>query len=593
MPTTTTTTVAPSTYSVSYNGNTSTSGAVPSDVSSYSSSATVTVAGNSGSLAKTGYTFGGWCTSQPAAGAACSGTFQAVDSTFTIAAATTLYAQWTLAAPAFTLTSDSESKAQNVAITGYIINSTGGTVASYAISPAAPTGLTFSTSTGLISGTPTTVQVATVYTITATNATSTATQTFTLTVTAAAATCATGGACVVGDTGPGGGVVFYVASTNFSSTGSDCGTTCKYLEAAPTSWRTGTTGDPTRTWANGNSPNNQFTTIVGADGTAIGTGYQNSLDIVAQTGNVAATSAAVEARAYRGPNNLIDWYLPAKDELNQLCRYAWNLTVSNTTTTCTGLSGAIRAGFSTGIYWSSSESGTTAWAQSLGNGAQATNGKNESRSVRPVRAFGGTVACVDGGACVVGDTGPAGGVVFYVSATNFTSTGSDCGTTCKYLEAAPTSWRTGTTGDPTRTWATTSSNQSAAVLGADGTAIGTGYQNSLDIVAQTGNVAATSAAVEARAYRGPNDLTDWYLPAKNELNQLCRYAWNLTVSNTTTTCTGMSGSIRSGFCVFPNSYWSSSEIAANTAWSQYFPDGNLANRNKNAPSCVRPVRAFG
>ena len=239
-----------------------------------------------------------------------------------------------------------------------------------------------------MSGTPTTVQVATVYTITATNATSTATQTFTLTVTAAAATCATGGACVVGDTGPGGGVVFYVSATNFTSTGSACGIACKYLEAAPANWQTGTTGDPTRTWANGNSPNNQFTTIVGADGTAIGTGYQNSLDIVAQTGNVAATSAAVEARAYRGPNNLTDWYLPSKNELNQLCRYAWNLTVSNTTTTCTGLSGSIRAGFSTGIYWSSSESGTTAWAQSLSNGAQATNGKNERRSVRPVRTFG-------------------------------------------------------------------------------------------------------------------------------------------------------------------------------------------------------------
>jgi len=82
----------------------------------------------------------------------------------------------TLTAPAFTLSSSSESKAQNVAITGYTISSTGGTVASWSISPAAPAGLTFNTSTGLLSGTPTTVQTATIYTITATNATSTATK---------------------------------------------------------------------------------------------------------------------------------------------------------------------------------------------------------------------------------------------------------------------------------------------------------------------------------------------------------------------------------------------------------------------------------
>ncbi len=87
------------------------------------------------------------------------------------------------AGPAFTLSSSSESQTQNVAIAGYTISSTGGTIASYAISPSAPAGLTFNTSTGLLTGTPTTVQSATAYTITATNATGTATQTFTLTVT--------------------------------------------------------------------------------------------------------------------------------------------------------------------------------------------------------------------------------------------------------------------------------------------------------------------------------------------------------------------------------------------------------------------------
>ena len=89
-----------------------------------------------------------------------------------------------LLSPAFTLSSSSESKTVNTAIAGYTISSTGGTIASYAISPAAPAGLTFNTTTGLLSGTPTEVAASTAYTITATNATSSTTQTFTLIVTA-------------------------------------------------------------------------------------------------------------------------------------------------------------------------------------------------------------------------------------------------------------------------------------------------------------------------------------------------------------------------------------------------------------------------
>ena len=89
-----------------------------------------------------------------------------------------------LAAPAFTISSSSESKNLGTAISGYTISSTGGAIASYAISPAAPAGTTFNTTTGLLSGTPTVVAAATAYTITATNTSGNATQTFTLTVTA-------------------------------------------------------------------------------------------------------------------------------------------------------------------------------------------------------------------------------------------------------------------------------------------------------------------------------------------------------------------------------------------------------------------------
>jgi hypothetical protein len=89
------------------------------------------------------------------------------------------------AAPAFTLSSSSESRIVNTAATGFTINSTGGTIASFAISPSAPAGMSFNTATGVFTGTPTTVAAGTPYTITATNASGSATATFTLAVSAA------------------------------------------------------------------------------------------------------------------------------------------------------------------------------------------------------------------------------------------------------------------------------------------------------------------------------------------------------------------------------------------------------------------------
>jgi hypothetical protein len=280
-----------------------------------------------------------------------------IDATFTV----------TVAAPAFTLSSGSESKTQNTSITGYTISSTAGTIASYAISPSAPTGLTFSTSTGLLTGTPTTVQTATVYTITATNATGSASQTFTLTVTAA--TCATGGECVVGQTGPGGGQVFYVHPSGKFNCGATLGQTCKYLEVAMPE---GTQWSGTRyAWS---GITNQ---LVGTS-EVIGTGLKNTLAMVLQSST--ENRAGTIARKYRG-NGLADWYLPSKDELNML--YLKKANISGTWAQA---------------YWSSSEDGNAgAWSHyfnypGIDNGWHVSHLKsftgNPLTAVRPVRAFG-------------------------------------------------------------------------------------------------------------------------------------------------------------------------------------------------------------
>ncbi|OKP93860.1 InlB B-repeat-containing protein, partial [Paenibacillus sp. P46E] len=87
------------TYTVTYNGNGSTGGAVPTDNSSYPQGNTVTVLGNTGTLVKTGYTFAGWNTAANG-----SGTDYAANATFSMGTANaTLYAKWT-ANPTYTVT---------------------------------------------------------------------------------------------------------------------------------------------------------------------------------------------------------------------------------------------------------------------------------------------------------------------------------------------------------------------------------------------------------------------------------------------------------------------------------------------------------
>jgi hypothetical protein len=112
-------------------------------------------------------------------------------------------------------------------------------------------------------------------------------------------------------------------------------------------------------------------------GTALGTGSVNTDRIIAQAeayGNHDRTSyAAGLARAYNG-GGYTDWYLPSKDELNNLC-----------------INQAAIGGFSDDSfnhYWSSSENyASTAWFQRFYNSAQANNNKYDERRVRAVRSF--------------------------------------------------------------------------------------------------------------------------------------------------------------------------------------------------------------
>ena len=199
-------------------------------------------------------------------------------------------------------------------------------------------------------------------------------------------------------------------------------------------------------------------------------------------------------------------------------------------------------------------------------------------------------------AYIVGDTGPGGGIVFYVAPTFFTqvgATGSMCSTNCKYLEFAPTN-------------ASVSQNErvsACSVFPINPQGIGTGYANTLALAAVTcENRAITNAADLSLAYRGPNNLSDWFLPSRDELTMMCRWARGLNETFVSDESCAVSFAIidlfRGGLNV---AYQSSSTTTEYTSWIVMFNYGDyIAMDTEPWPGdflteshpFIRPVRAF-
>jgi len=201
--------------------------------------------------------------------------------------------------------------------------------------------------------------------------------------------CANGGACNVGDTGPGGGTVFFTSTLGFNCGPTDTDT-CHAMEAAPVNWYSPTaTTDPGLRWAD---PAYQDQDVPGLtlyypnpnlDPSAYGQGLLNSIAIRNQ-GN-SATTAAVAALAYVDLGGHHDWYLPDSAELNLLCRYATNTPTLSPT--CIG-SATPLLGMSPDFgYGSSNAYAGGEWYQVFGTGSISGTGKADANYVRPIRSF--------------------------------------------------------------------------------------------------------------------------------------------------------------------------------------------------------------
>ncbi len=126
------------------------------------------------------------------------------------------------------------------------------------------------------------------------------------------------------------------------------------------------------------------------------------------------------------------------------------------------------------------------------------------------------------------------------------------------------------------------------IEGADGTYIGTGKQNTLDIV--TGCATTGIAADLCRGYSSPGDggLNDWFLPSLDELQAMYD---NRTAVNTTATSNGGDPFTMD----LPTYYWSSKEVYPDydvNAYAIDFGSGNSNDLDKDSPLHVHAVRAF-
>ena len=189
----------------------------------------------------------------------------------------------------------------------------------------------------------------------------------------------------IGDRGPAGGIIFYVATGGITiqgytgATGSFAEYTAYYLEAAPANetasrWQTAyKLIDGITTW--------EYTTAKDAGlAASIGVGRKDTQTIVNSAAFAELTDTAAQRCASKtvtvGVTVFNDWFLPSLGELNEFYKLK-------------GQAGVPQTGIpTTGRFWSSSQCySDAAWTQMFSDGAQSNYDKPNSLNVRAVRAF--------------------------------------------------------------------------------------------------------------------------------------------------------------------------------------------------------------
>lgn len=160
----------------------------------------------------------------------------------------------------------------------------------------------------------------------------------------------------------------------------------------------------------------------------------------------------------------------------------------------------------------------------------------------------------------IGETGPAGGFIFYdkgVSSNGW-----------RYLEANYADYSSGI-GWWNGTW-----TYKDMVGISPNTGLGSGKANTLLIIAANNNLNNAAKVCDDYSYNG---FTDWYLPSSEELQLMCQNLYSAGKGNFT-----------------PNFYWSSTDTNRihNATWMQFNGSYVRTDSGRNDVNLVRPIRQF-
>jgi len=230
---------------------------------------------------------------------------------------------------------------------------------------------------------------------------------------------------------------------------------------------------------------------------------------------------------------------------------------------------------------------TTGWPQGVSmvgpagpSGPQGPGGSGPAGpagAIGPAGNSGSSAPVVTGSNCIgtkcaykIGDTGPGGGIIFFVDY-------NDQYAGFNYLEAAPVLC------EATKTWSSDTPHSLVAVKGWASFAVGAGQTNTTAMLADgavsyLADISGAAFYSNALANGVPGGCVtskdDWFLGSHGEMILMYENLQGL------------------GGFKLDNNYWSSSEDAAGLAWSQNFNTGLQDNAGKNLTYYVRPVRVF-
>ncbi|CAB4730067.1 unannotated protein [freshwater metagenome] len=197
--------------------------------------------------------------------------------------------------------------------------------------------------------------------------------------------------------------------------------------------------------------------------------------------------------------------------------------------------------------------------------------------------------CVTDNSCELLGAGPGGGVIFYYSPTSFTC-GEARDRNCNYLEVSPNGWNGGADPGLHGCYGSGAGSHEGSFVFGEGAYNTVGLRTGCYDRYSWGYDLNQTAEKVVQRYTNAG-YSDWFIPSKPELNELCKYARGQTTGNTAVACDS-SGTLKAGFT--GGVYLSTSTTEAmKYRHDIWFNDATQTYlHGYDDQQLVRPIRAF-